>query len=208
MKFTRAALAGACLLAAATAQAAVTETAVVYTDPAAPSGGLTYGFEASDALPAWISFSGGHVFADGDVGVGDITAKPPGTLGQNWWSVGASEPQALTGTVHFAGGAREVSFLWGSPDTYNELTYTYTSGDATFVNTVLGTSLTGDRSVGVYLKLTATEGDAITGLSFKSGNNAFEVDNFRVSAIPEPHTVSLLLAGLGAMFFVARVRKA
>ena len=208
MKLSKFAVAGAMALCAVAAQAVVTESVALYTDPAAPSGPLTYGFEASDVLPAWLSFSGGYVFSDGDPGVGIITAKPPGAEGTSWWSVGPSEPQTPTGTVNFADGASSVSFLWGSPDTYNELSYTYTSGGATFVNTVLGTSLDGDRGVGVYLTLTATAGDVITGLTFKSAAaNAFEVDNFRVTSVPEPETYALLLAGLGVMVIVARRRR-
>ena len=35
------------------------------------------------------------MFADGDAGVGSITAKPPGAVGR-WWSVGPSAPQTPT----------------------------------------------------------------------------------------------------------------
>jgi hypothetical protein len=154
-------------------------------------------------LPAFITISGGHVFADGDAGVGSITAKPPGAIGK-WWSMGISYPQTSTATMSFAGGATEVSFLWGSPDSYNVLEI---NGSA-FNKTLLGTSLTGDRSIGVYLTIKADGGDMINSLTFKSNSNAFEVDNFRVTAVPEPGTYALMLAGLGALGFMAKRRKA
>src|SRR5438132_1006861 len=128
MNFKPWALIAAVAFAGSAAQATVTETAALYTDPAAPSGPITYGFETADALPSWLSFSGGWVFTDTDPGVGSITARPPGSLGEYWWSVGPSSPQTPTGTVSFGNGATSVSFLWGSPDTYNVLRYTYSSG--------------------------------------------------------------------------------
>ena len=49
-------------------------------------------------------------------------------------------------------------------------------------------------------------GDAITSLVFKSTNaNAFEASN--VTAIPEPGTYAMLLAGLGVIGFVANRRR-
>ena len=207
MKCSKFAAFGVMALLAVAAHATVTETVSLYTDPAAPSSPVSFGFEATDVLPAGISFSGGHVFSDGDAGVGVISAKPPGSEGKSWWSFGISEPQTSTGTMTFANGANSVSFLWGSPDSYNEFSYTYTSGNSTFVNTVLGTSLDGDRSVGVYLTLTANAGDLITGLSFKSASDAFEVDNFRVASVPEPETYALMLAGLGVLIVVGHRRK-
>jgi hypothetical protein len=97
-----------------------------------------------------------------------------------------------------------VSFLWGSPDRYNVLEI---NGSA-FNTTLLGTSLTGDRSIGVYLTITADGGDMINSLTFMSNSNAFEVDNLRVTAVPEPGTYALMLAGLGALGFVAKRKKA
>jgi hypothetical protein len=107
-------------------------------------------------------------------------------------------------TMSFAGGATEISFLWGSPDDYNVLEI---NGSA-FNKTLLGTSLTGDRSVGVYLTIKADGGDLIDSLTFRSRSNAFEVDHLRATAVPEPGSYALTLAGLGALGLLARRRKA
>ena len=199
MSLTKTLLAAAAALCALQAQAAITTSS----DSNVPAGPVTYGFEASDVLPAFITISGGHMFADGDSGVGSITAKPPGATGR-WWSVGPSAPQTPTATISFLGGAKEVSFLWGSPDGYNVLEINGTA----FNKTLLGTSLTGDRNVGVYLTIKADGGDMINSLTFKSNTNAFEVDHLRVAAVPEPGTYAMMLAGLGAMGFIARRRRA
>ncbi len=199
MTLTKTLIASVVALCALQAQAAIgTSSSSVM-----PAGPVTFGFEADDVLPAFITIAGGHVFSDGDAGVGSITAKPPGAIGR-WWSVGPSAPQTPTATMTFAGGATEVSFLWGSPDDYNVLEI---NGSA-FNKTLLGTSLTGDRSIGVYLTIKADGGDMINSLTFKSNTNAFEVDNFRVTAVPEPGSYAMMLAGLGALGFMAKRRRA
>jgi len=199
MTFKKILVASAASLCFLHAQAAI----VTASSSAVPGGPVTFGFEVADLLPGFISIDGGHVFADGDAGVGSITAKPPGATGR-WWSVGPSAPQTSIATMSFAGGATEISFLWGSPDDYNVLEI---NGSA-FNKTLLGTSLTGDRSVGVYLTIKADGGDLIDSLTFRSRSNAFEVDHLRVTAVPEPGSYALTLAGLGALGFLARRRKA
>jgi PEP-CTERM motif len=198
MTFFKTLVASSVALFALQAQAAITFSSASMV----PAGAVTYGFEDADVLPSFITLVGGHVFADGDAGVGSITAKPPGATGK-WFSVGPSLPQTPTASMSFAGGASQVSFLWGSPDSYNVLEVNGT----TFSNPVLGTSLTGDRSIGVYLTITASGTDTINSLTFKSNGNAFEMDNFRVTAVPEPETYALMLAGLAAVGFMARRRE-
>jgi hypothetical protein len=39
-------------------------------------------------------------------------------------------------------------------------------------------------------------------------NHAFVIDNLSVSAVPEPETYAMMLAGLGLMGFMGRRRKA
>jgi hypothetical protein len=68
--------------------------------------------------------------------------------------------------------------------------------------------LTGDRGVGVTLSITAEGGERIDALTFRSRSNAFEIDDLRVTAVPEPGSYALTLARLGALGCVARRRKA
>jgi hypothetical protein len=199
MTLTKSLIASAVALCALQAQASITMSS----SSVVPIGPVSFGFDVGEAAPASISFVGGHIFADGDSGVGSITAKPPGATG-GWWSVGPDAPQSSTGIISFAGGATEVSFLWGSPDDYNVLEINGTA----FNKTLLGTSLTGDRDIGVYLTIKADQGDFINSLTFRSNSNAFEVDNLRVATVPEPGTYALLLSGMGVMGFVAKRRKA
>jgi hypothetical protein len=59
------------------------------------------------------------------------------------------------------------------------------------------------------VQFTGLAGSKITALSFTNSpnENAFETANYSVTApVPEPETYALLLAGLGAVGFVARRR--
>lgn len=115
-------------------------------------------------------------------------------------------------TLSFTGaGVDYISFLWGSPDTYNLLTVTTTGGVTTNFSTAsLAFSVTnGDQSFSQYVQFSGTGGSKITGLTFNNipSINAFESANFSVTPVPEPETYALLLAGLGVVGFMARRRK-
>jgi len=134
---------------------------------------------------------------------------PKGAIaGGNFLSAGptTTEPSIVT----FATGIDYISFLWGSPDLYNGLTVLTTAGDFAFTAAGLGFSVTdGDQSFSQYVQFVASAGTQIMGLSFANSpaTDAFEVANFSVTPVPEPETYALMLAGLGALTFVARRRR-
>lgn len=130
--------------------------------------------------------------------------------GERFLAVGptAGSPSTLT----FGGGGVDyISFLWGSPDTYNSLTVNSTAPGSTsevFTTASMGFPVqNGDQSFNQTVQFSALAGSKITSLVFSSSADAFEVGRFTVTAIPEPETYALMLAGLGAMGFVARRRK-
>ena len=147
--------------------------------------------------------------AGGTVYMGDKTFAdvPKGTV-TGFLAAGptSSDPAVLT----FTGMVSYVSFLWGSPDTYNTLTVTDSNNVSTnFTATGLGFPVTnGDQSFSTYVQFVASAGTTIRSLSFTSGGvDAFETANYTITPIPEPETYALMLAGLAALGFVSKRRK-
>lgn len=131
---------------------------------------------------------------------------PEGTVG-NFLSAGPTA--GTTASLDFGTGVAYISFLWGSPDTYNQLTVSYTGGSKTFVATDLGLTV-GAYAPSQYVQFTADAGSSITGLSFTNvpSIDAFETANYSVTPVPEPETYALMLGGLGVLGFMARRRRA
>ena len=156
----------------------------------------------------------GYSFADGSLytaAVPSVTAAPVGSTGA-FWSVGNyPSTQVGPGELTFSGtGALYVGFLWGSVDSYN--TVTFWSG-VTQLGSYTGSyalnPANGNQSASgqVYFNAFSTSGQAITRITFASPlQNAFETDNFAVTAVPEPETYAMLLAGLGLMGTIVRRR--
>ena len=109
------------------------------------------------------------------------------------------------------GGVSFVSFLWGSPDVYNKLTVTSTGGlTQSFDSTnITFASTNGNQAYSQYVQFTGLNGAKITQLSFNNvpSTDAFETANYSITPVPEPETYALMLAGLGAVAFVARRRR-
>ena len=97
-------------------------------------------------------------------------------------------------------GATSFSFLWGSPDPTNKITIDgmeYT-----------GLSLLSDTANSQNANtqwVTVTDATGMSNFTISTGQIAFEMAI--ANPVPEPDTYALMLAGLGAMAFVARRRK-
>lgn len=164
----------------------------------------------------------GGAFFSLESGMQDISAQPPGSTGQ-WWSIGYSSLHYGPGVVQLAAPATYYGFLWGSPDSYNTVSF-FSNG--TMVGSFTGVDVfpvadgtQGALAGGQYVNFWAGEGEQFDTVKFYSDSDAFETDNHAVFAppviqietalpVPEPETYALMLAGLFAVGFMSRNRRA
>lgn len=90
------------------------------------------------------------------------------------------------------------SFDWGTPDSYNTLSFTGLDGTSV---PITGAGLT----AGLHT-YTFSAADQIKSVNFSSSNRAFEIDNVSVTAVPEPASWALMVGGFMMVGFVARRR--
>lgn len=161
----------------------------------------------------------GGAFFSADVA--GISAKPPGSTGR-WWSIGTSGNQSGPGIVHLDTLAAYYGFLWGSPDSYNTVSFLHNGAlVGSFTGTEVLLPADGNQAArlgGQYVNFWAGEGEQFDEVKFTSDGNAFETDNHavfppptfqieNVPAVPEPETYALMLAGLCAIGFMSRNRR-
>ncbi len=215
-------LAAAVLIASAALPAHAFTTSVTTGSFSSQAGAFTIDFgvspinnsgPVSGALPSGpgYSYSGGALFNyDSSSGLPNgISARPPGSTG-NFWSIGNTPvAQQGPGVVSFSAPASYFGFLWGSPDTYNYVSF-YNGSQllGSYNGSAIKVPANGDQTYARYFNAYAGAGEVITSVVFTSSTNAFETDNHAfVSAIPEPETYAMLLAGLGLLSVHARRRK-
>ncbi len=107
---------------------------------------------------------------------------------------------STTGTAVYtsANFITSFSFDWGTPDSYNALSFT--GADGTTVP-VTGLNLAAGRYTYNFLS-----SQQIKSVNFTSTNRAFEIDNISVTAVPEPESWALMVGGFMMVGFAARRR--
>lgn len=176
---------------------------VVGSRQAGPSGNLLTLSQLglSSGVTPVATLAGGTVFTSDQPNADD----PQGFLG-TFLAAGPTPGQPATLT--FIQPTSFLSFLWGSPDTYNVLTI---NGTQTFTAASLGFPvLNGAQNFAQYVGFTGTNGTLINTVSFSNipSQDAFEAANFSVTAaVPEPATWAMMLVGFGGIGFAMRRRK-
>lgn len=156
-------------------------------------------------------------FTDGNLGVLDAGAT--NTIIQSGSDAeGAANPFSLPGgnylsvlgggsaTITFDTLMRSISFNWGSLDQYNTLTIHWSGGDEVIIpNPADGNQFSPGTNGLFYAKVGA--GESISGLTFASSQNSFEIDDISGSAVPEPATWAMMIAGFGLAGAAIRRRR-
>jgi hypothetical protein len=108
-----------------------------------------------------------------------------------------------TATLTFTTPTSELSFLWGSPDTYNTLLVNTNNGVFSYTASQAGVvPPNGNQSFAEYIGFVGTAGTVINSVTFESTSNAFEVSNFAVSAVPEASTWAMMMLGFLGLGFL------
>ncbi|HVF94078.1 MAG TPA: PEPxxWA-CTERM sorting domain-containing protein [Sphingomonas sp.] len=149
------------------------------------------------------TLSGGTVLTQ-DQPFADI---PENVFGGTFLAAGPTSGQPATLT--FTQPLGYLSFLWGSPDTYNVLTLTTNQQTYTFNVANLNFAVRdGNQAFSQYVQFVATAGESIRSVSFTNnpGIDAFEVANF-TAVVPEPATWAMMLVGFGMVGAATRYRR-
>ena len=110
-------------------------------------------------------------------------------------------------------GATSYTFLWGSPDTHNFIDVVTSGDDFSFGGAdlagLLGFTAGGLNANTSLFTITAAAGITLESIRFRAGGIAFELAEALtpVTAVPEPRTHALMLAGLSVLGFALRRRR-
>lgn len=140
--------------------------------------------------------------------ISGVAARPVGST-NNYLSVGNSGNSSGPTTLTFSKGLSYFGFLWGSPDAYNQVTFWNGNTQlGTYNGSAVMAPPNGNQSFASFFNVSTIGNDVITKVTFASSGMAFETDNHAfVTAVPEPETYAMMLAGLGLMASIARRRK-
>ncbi|GGB15365.1 hypothetical protein GCM10011380_01010 [Sphingomonas metalli] len=151
------------------------------------------------------TLSGGTIY-NSDQPFADIPKG--GIFGNAFLAAGplAGQPATLT----FTNPVTYLSFLWGSPDTYNRVTLVTNQGTYNYsASSFAFRSTTGDQSYSDYVNFATSAGETIRSISFTNNPaiDAFETANFSVTAVPEPGTWAMMMLGFAMVGAAARYRR-
>jgi hypothetical protein len=150
------------------------------------------------------TLAGGTIY-NSDQPFADIPAG--GVFGGNFLGSGPSSgvPLGTPAELTFVTPISYLSFLWGSPDTYNTLVLKSSNGtEYNFTATGLSFAVTnGNQAFSQYVQFaTSAPGETIVSAKFLSTTqDAFEVANF-TAAVPEPSTWAMMILGFLGLGFM------
>lgn len=194
-------------------------TAVCALGAALPATAVTFTLGPINSGPVDVTstFSPGYTLIDFNDGTSPFTGgavKSGSTPGSYVTPFGDTTPYFAVGPSTSTPASlalsaiNQLSFYWGSIDTYN--TISFDGLNQSFSGTDFGgtdsEATRPSRQVTFYF--TPSEAATISGLTLKSGSNAFELDNLIFgSAAPEPGTWAMMIVGFGTAGVALRRRR-
>lgn len=166
------------------------------------SGGAYFGSPANGAL------AGSIAVAFTNTSGAALSGFTVGYTGEQWRNGGNTTAQSLV--MQYGFGSSFATVTWATPGAGYDVT--------SIINTATAAAVDGNAagligSLGGTINTTWAAGDTLW-VRFADNNDlgndhGLAVDNFTlaVTAVPEPQSYALLLAGLGAIGFIARRRK-
>lgn len=173
---------------------------------AAPPGDATITFNGGSLAPGFTLTGALGTIMSGSTGT---SAEPAFSDGSDYLSVAAGGAVALSNAL---GAYNSVSIFLGSIDAFNGIDLLDSLGNviASYEGWALTTPADGDQVIpNTNRRITffRSEGDAmISGIKFRSGFDALEVDNV-VFAVPEASTWAMMLLGFGLAGMAIRSRR-
>lgn len=185
--------------------------AVLAASPAAAATQVTWSVSTTTgATPGHTSLcnfdAGGTTCMDRLSGTGEVFPSDVIGVGFIGNGTGFLNVQGGTAVLSLAGlNWTNLSFDWGTPDSYNSVILTFVSG-ATQVfdpQNIFGTPFPArDQN----RRIAFNSSEVISSIGFTSLARSFEVDNV-AGAVPEPGAWMLMILGLGAVGFAMRRRQ-
>jgi len=116
-----------------------------------------------------------------------------------------------TASLALSSPVRALSLYWGSIDDFNTISF---YAGSTFLGSYTGNQIPAAPANGSQTtpsnnrRVTfAFDGASVTRVDFSSSRNAFELDTLSATAVPEPATWAMLVAGMGLVGTSMRARR-
>jgi hypothetical protein len=199
---------------------AAAAAAVSFAFAGSANAALTYGFIPGGDAPV----GSDTLLYDFNV-LGDLSMLDPGYtntiihVGTPSDSSGATNPFSIpygtnyldvlangSATITFDTLMRSISFNWGSIDTYNTVTIHWSGGSQSIIGAPGGGGQNSPSTNGAFWANVGA-GESISGLTFTSAQNSFEIDDLSGSAVPEPATWAMMITGFGLAGAAIRRRR-